>query len=113
LLLPQMGVTRCPDNPEVRPFVAESGNKGHHERCAEAQSSEGPPRAGRPLPQHSKRHSAQFLTCFSWLGAADDHDRAGCVERALLADRTEQQIGKAPMPAGADDEQILVANGID
>ena len=43
----------------------------------------------------------------------DDHDRASRVLSALLADRPEQQSGKAAVPARSDDEQIGVAGFVD
>jgi hypothetical protein len=45
--------------------------------------------------------------------AADDHDRAGRVLGALLADGAKQKVGEAAVAAGADYQQVSFADGVD
>jgi len=42
------------------------------------------------------------------LVASDDGDGAGCVQHALVADRSESKLGESAAAAAADDEQLGV-----
>ena len=106
------GVSKAEGEEQASAKFAETSDERHRKRGPEAQSGEERSRTGRPAaaegaeqllrPVRRQRqagddtqqdHSVRHLThsLMSVLrGAADDHDRAERVLRALLADRAEQ-----------------------